>query len=65
MPAANGSNTVTAILLDYRAYDTLGEATVLFCSVLGALAILRKTARKSKEDEDVESDPAGTAGPGE
>lgn len=48
------SNAVTAILLDYRAYDTLGEATVLFCSVLGALAILRKTARKRKEDEDTD-----------
>ncbi len=39
-------NIVTAILLDYRAYDTLGEATVLFTAVIGALAILRKRARK-------------------
>ena len=30
------ANIVTAVLLDFRAYDTLGEATVLFCAILGA-----------------------------
>ncbi|MFH1022735.1 MAG: hydrogen gas-evolving membrane-bound hydrogenase subunit E [Planctomycetota bacterium] len=39
-------NVVAAILLDYRVYDTLGEATVLFAAVLGALAILRGVGRK-------------------
>ena len=44
--ASTGSpNTVTAVLLDYRAYDTLGEVTVLFCAVMGVLAILRRKAR--------------------
>jgi multisubunit Na+/H+ antiporter MnhB subunit len=38
-------NIVTAVLLDYRAYDTLGEATVIFTSIVGALAILRKKGR--------------------
>ena len=38
-------NVVTAILLDFRAYDTLGEATVLFCAVLGALTIVRRKTR--------------------
>ena len=38
-------NVVTAVLLDFRAYDTLGEATVLFCAVLGALTILRRKTR--------------------
>lgn len=51
-------NIVTAVLLDFRAYDTLGEATVLFCAVLGTLAILRRKARvapppnKHKEDSE-------------
>lgn len=45
-------NVVTAILLDFRGYDTLGEATVLFCSIVGALAILRKKARKKVEESD-------------
>ncbi len=41
--AETGSaDIVTAILLDYRAYDTLGEASVLFCAILGVVAILRR-----------------------
>ena len=31
-------NAVTAIILDYRAYDTLLEASVLFVSVVATLA---------------------------
>ena len=42
------ANLVASVILDYRAYDTLGEATVLFTAILGALAILRK---KSKTNE--------------
>lgn len=38
-------NIVTAVLLDFRAYDTLGEATVLFCAIVGARAILRRKGR--------------------
>lgn len=49
-------NAVTAILLDYRAYDTLGEATVLFCSVMGALAVLRRRAKKRDDEPDAEHD---------
>lgn len=40
-------NLVTAVLLDYRAYDTLGEATILFTAVMGILAILRIKTRKT------------------
>lgn len=40
------SNTIAAIILDYRAYDTLGEATVIFVSVYGAIVLIRKTGRK-------------------
>jgi len=46
------ANIVSAILLDYRAYDTLGEATVLFTSILGALAILRGVARKKQKERE-------------
>jgi multisubunit Na+/H+ antiporter MnhB subunit len=38
-------NIVTDILLDYRGYDTLGEATVIFAAIIGALAILRRKGR--------------------
>ena len=46
------ANIVTAVLLDFRAYDTLGEASVLFCAVMGALAILRPKARKQPDEPD-------------
>ena len=36
------ANVVTSVVLDYRAYDTLGEATVIFVAIVGALALLRK-----------------------
>ena len=40
------SNIVTAILLDFRAYDTLGEATVILAAIVGVLAVLRRPARR-------------------
>jgi len=39
------ANYVMGVLLDYRAYDTLGEATVIFVAVIGAYAVLRKVGR--------------------
>jgi multisubunit Na+/H+ antiporter MnhB subunit len=50
-----GPNIVTAVLLDFRAWDTLGEATVLFCAALGAVAILRRKARINEQPEDEET----------
>lgn len=43
------ANIVAAIILDYRGYDTLGEAAVLFTSIIGATVILRKETRKQVE----------------
>ena len=39
------ANIVAAIILDFRGYDTLGEATILFTTVMGVLAIMRKVGR--------------------
>ncbi len=36
-------NIVTGIILDYRAFDTFGEATVLFAGVLSVLVVLNKS----------------------
>jgi len=47
------TNLVTSVYLDYRAYDTLGEATVLFTAILGAMVILRDKSRKRIEEPDV------------
>ncbi len=43
------ANAVTSIVLDYRGYDTMGEATVLFASILGALTILRGRSKRGKD----------------
>ena len=40
------TNLVASVILDFRAYDTLGEATVLFTSIIGATVILRKKPKK-------------------
>jgi len=46
------ANSVMGILLDYRAYDTLGEATVIFVAILGAYVVLRVVGRKKKGQVD-------------
>lgn len=46
MKETGTTNLVTSVVLDYRAYDTLGEATILFTAVIGVLAIMRKIGRK-------------------
>jgi len=48
------ANVVTSIILDFRGYDTLGEATVLFTSIVGAFVILRRRGRKRRTEEDTE-----------
>ena len=48
-------NLVSAVILDYRAFDTLGEATILFTAVIGVLTVVRRIGRK-KIDEEVQED---------
>lgn len=36
------NNGVTAVVFDYRGFDTLGEATVLFTAVAGVVMIFRR-----------------------
>ncbi|MCK4673069.1 DUF4040 domain-containing protein [candidate division WOR-3 bacterium] len=48
LPKTGGANLVAAVILDFRALDTLGEATVLFTSVIGVVALMRKSGRKKK-----------------
>ncbi len=38
-------NFVTAVLANYRGYDTLGETTVIFTAGLGVLLLLRRRRR--------------------
>jgi multicomponent Na+:H+ antiporter subunit B len=47
------ANFVASVILDYRAYDTLGEVTVLLTAILGTLIVLRGRARNKKAAMDV------------
>jgi multicomponent Na+:H+ antiporter subunit B len=42
------SNLVTGVLLNFRGYDTLGEATILITAVIGVLVILRSGIKNLK-----------------
>ncbi|MBN1168152.1 MAG: hypothetical protein JXA44_13655 [Methanospirillaceae archaeon] len=37
-----GNNICTDVVFDFRAFDTLGEATVLFTAVMGVIVIFRR-----------------------
>jgi multicomponent Na+:H+ antiporter subunit B len=44
--AATGSkNVVASIIVNFRAYDTLGEVAILFTAIIGVLAIARRTGK--------------------
>jgi multisubunit Na+/H+ antiporter MnhB subunit len=47
------ANAVMAILLDFRGYDTLGEATVILTAILGAVVLLRPKAREEEAEPAV------------
>jgi len=55
LPKTGAANIVASVILDYRAFDTLGEATVLFTAVIGVLAIVRRIGRR-KEGEIVKEE---------
>lgn len=48
---AHGRNIVNVILVDYRAFDTLGEITVLSAAGLGIYALLKLNKRNKTEEE--------------
>ncbi len=42
------ANLVASVILGFRGYDTLGEATVLWTAVVGVVVVLRKVGRIKK-----------------
>lgn len=36
------NNAVTSVVFDFRGFDTLGEATILFTAVAGVLVLFRR-----------------------
>jgi multicomponent Na+:H+ antiporter subunit B len=54
--ARHTANTIASVNFDQRAFDTLGEMTILFASVVGTVVLLRQTRderRAQPESEDV------------
>ncbi|MDX2288298.1 MAG: DUF4040 domain-containing protein [Hyphomicrobiaceae bacterium] len=49
-------NMVSAVLADFRSFDTLGESTVVFTAGLGVLLLLRGRRRKMDERDDPEGE---------
>ena len=47
-------NIVTGMILDYRAFDTLGESHVLFIATCTVLILLRSDKKKDKQQEAAE-----------
>ena len=45
-------NIVTGMILDYRAFDTLGESNVLFIATCTVLILLRVDMHSEKKEED-------------
>jgi len=50
------TNLVASVILDYRAFDTLGEVTVLFAVVVAVLVIARPVGRKKLDQVEEEFD---------
>lgn len=42
MEETGAKNLITAIILDYRAFDTFGESIVLFVAVISVVILLKK-----------------------
>ncbi len=53
------ANTVASVNFDQRAFDTLGEMTILFAAVLGCVVLLRQT----RDEHRARPEPADVARP--
>ena len=50
---SGAANLVSPIVLDYRAYDTLGEVTVLFAAIIGTITIIRIKTKSKEENSEI------------
>lgn len=56
LPKAHGHNVVNVILVDFRAFDTLGEGSVVFLALLSALPLLLVARRKLQRVDTINTD---------
>ena len=62
VPQRHTTNAVSAVVFDYRGFDTMGEEFILFAAVTGVVLLLRE--RKEDEEEAIEKvvDPVTSDG---
>lgn len=53
LPLAHGRNVVNVILVDFRAFDTFGEALVIFATALAIWLLLDRNLRREKNDKEL------------
>jgi multicomponent Na+:H+ antiporter subunit B len=51
IPETGVPNVVTAVLADFRSFDTLGEVTVIFTAGIGVMLLLRGRHRRREKPE--------------
>jgi len=51
-PERHMTNAVTAVVFDYRGFDTLGEEFILFAAVVGTVLLLRARGTKPEGERD-------------
>lgn len=56
LPETGAANLVAAVILDFRAFDTLGEVTVLFTAAIGVLTVVRRKGRKKPGQSGANAD---------
>jgi multicomponent Na+:H+ antiporter subunit B len=61
LPQRHTTNAVTAVVFDYRGFDTLGEEFILFGAVMGVVLLLRGD-REPEVEERVQSDQLRVVG---
>ena len=64
VPERHMTNVVTAVVFDYRGFDTMGEEFILFIAVMGVVLLLRKGGRRESDelDDSVGSDGVRVGG---
>lgn len=56
-PLAEGTNAVNTILVDFRAFDTMGEITVLLIAALAGIGLMMRYKRRGTSGQDAMSAP--------
>ena len=52
LPQRHTTNAVTAVVFDYRGFDTLGEEFILFAAVIGVVMLLREESSEGRSRPD-------------